>query len=136
MQRFTGTNEALEFLAWQLKAGQLVAIPTETVYGLAADALNEQACREIFAVKGRPLIDPLIVHVGSVAAAHRLAHWSPIAIELANRFWPGPLTLVLPKQEIVPDLVTAGRPTVALRMPRHSLTLRLLSGYGLSLIHI
>lgn len=102
-----------------LKKGGLVAVPTETVYGLAADALNPNACRKIFDIKGRPLIDPLIVHVYSRDQVETLAHWSTAAQRLAAAFWPGPLTLVLPKKAAVSDIVTAGRPAVAIRMPRH-----------------
>ncbi|MDP0499462.1 MAG: L-threonylcarbamoyladenylate synthase [Verrucomicrobiota bacterium JB022] len=133
MQRFEGNNASLEFLAGRLKAGEVVALPTETVYGLAANALNPTACRQIFEIKGRPLIDPLIVHVGSQNAARRLAEWPEKALLLAEHFWPGPLTLVLPKKKLVPDLVTAGRDTVALRQPAHPLALRLLTGYDLQL---
>src|SRR5690349_482768 len=96
-----------------LRAGGLVAFPTETVYGLGADALNERAVARVFEVKGRPRFDPLIVHVPDVhAAANLTADFPPIARKLAVHFWPGPLTLVLPKKDIVPDLVTAGRATV------------------------
>src|SRR5436190_17263396 len=92
-----------------LRTGRLVAFPTETVYGLGANALDAQAVDRIFAAKGRPASSPLIVHVDSVEMAKTLvSEWSPIAGELASRFWPGPLTLVLPKRTLVPDRVTAG----------------------------
>ncbi|MGH7997194.1 MAG: L-threonylcarbamoyladenylate synthase, partial [Opitutaceae bacterium] len=113
------TSRNLRFLAARLRAGELVAIPTETVYGLAADALNPAACRAIFAAKGRPATDPLIVHVRSLKQAEALADFSPAARRLAVALWPGPLTLVLPKTRLVPDIVTAGRPSVALRVPAH-----------------
>lgn len=110
-----------------LKNGELVAIPTETVYGLAADAFNEKSVRRIFTTKGRPFIDPLIVHVHSLEQAGTLADIShPAVKKLADSFWPGPLTLVLPKRSNVPDLLTAGEPTVALRMPSHPVTQKIL----------
>lgn len=103
-----------------LAAGEVVAVPTETVYGLAADALNEAAVRKVFDVKGRPLIDPLIVHVADWADVEKIAQPTPQAKILAERFWPGPLTMVLRKRPCVPDVVTANRPTVAVRMPAHT----------------
>jgi len=110
-----------------LQEGQLVAIPTETVYGLAANALNEKAVLEIFKAKNRPHFDPLIVHVAGIAQAETLTTSFPDrAKALAQKFWPGPLTLLLPKKEIVPDLVTSGLNTVGLRCPDHALTLELL----------
>jgi L-threonylcarbamoyladenylate synthase len=110
-----------------LLEGKLVAIPTETVYGLAANALNEKAVLEIFKAKNRPHFDPLIVHVAGIAQAETLATAFPDkAKALARKFWPGPLTLLLPKKEIVPDLVTSGLDTVGLRCPDHTLTLELL----------
>ncbi|HOK65190.1 MAG TPA: L-threonylcarbamoyladenylate synthase [Anaerohalosphaeraceae bacterium] len=110
-----------------LRRGGLVAFPTETVYGLGADALNEEAVRRIFEVKRRPSFDPLIVHVGTIEQARRLVRDFPKEAELlAERFWPGPLTLVLPKEPIVPDIVTAGLPTAAIRMPAHPAALALL----------
>lgn len=116
-------NEAARLLT----AGQLVAIPTETVYGLAANALNPEAVLRIFEVKERPSFDPLIVHVNSIAALQEYASSVPHqAMALAQEFWPGPLTLVLPKKEIIPDLVTSGLPGVGLRMPAHPLALSLL----------
>lgn len=116
-----------------LKDGQLVALPTETVYGLAGDALNIEAVKSIFEVKGRPLIDPLIVHVHSLEMAEQLAYFDEKALKLAEQFWPGPLTLVLPRQAIVPDLVTAGLETVAIRMPRHPMFRAVLEVSGLAL---
>lgn len=102
-----------------LKAGKLVALPSETVYGLAAHALNEDAVLKIFKVKGRPFIDPLIVHVYSLEQVEQLAFVPKILEKLAERFWPGPLTVILHKKPIVPDVVTAGLNTVAIRMPKH-----------------
>jgi L-threonylcarbamoyladenylate synthase len=110
-----------------LRAGRLVAIPTETVYGLAANALSPEAVVRIFEAKDRPFFDPLIVHVASLMQAESLVmEFPPLARQLAERFWPGPLTLVLPKREHVPDLVTAGSALVAVRVPDHPLTLELL----------
>ena len=127
----TPTN--LRRLAGILRRGALVAIPTETVYGLAAHALDERACRMIFQAKGRPANDPLIVHVLDLAGAEELAEFNPTARRLARRFWPGPLTLVLPKRACVPDIVTSGGPTVALRSPAHPLARRLLRLAGIPL---
>jgi len=108
-----------------------VALPTETVYGLGADALNPQAVARIFEVKQRPFFDPLIVHVPDLEAARDLVTQVPEAAEeLARRFWPGPLTLVLEKRSIVPDLVTAGLPTVAIRVPAHPVAQELLRAAG------
>lgn len=110
-----------------------MAIPTETVYGLAANALEAKACRKIFRAKRRPANDPLIVHVPGMAEARSLAEFNPVASALAQAFWPGPLTLVLPKKEIVPALVTSGQPTVALRAPAHPLARRILRAAGIPL---
>jgi len=111
-----------------LEDGGLVAIPTETVYGLAANALNEQAVLRVFTAKNRPFFDPLIIHVGSLAAAEKYAELSDTRLRrLAEHFWPGPLTLLLPKKNSIPDLVTSGLPRVAVRIPAHPLTLALLN---------
>ncbi|MBI1193218.1 MAG: threonylcarbamoyl-AMP synthase [Bacteroidetes bacterium] len=110
-----------------LRRGELVAIPTETVYGLAGLALNEAAVARIFAVKNRPHFDPLIAHLADASWLDRyVRHVPEPALALARRFWPGPLTLVLPRQENIPDLVTSGLDTVAVRVPDHPLTLQLL----------
>ena len=101
-----------------LRSGEIVAVPTETVYGLAADALNPAALAKVFASKGRPLVDPLIVHVASAAEVDRVAEPDARLGRLAA-FWPGPLTVVLRRRPVVPDLVTAGRETVAVRVPAH-----------------
>ena len=114
-----------------LKRGGLVAFPTETVYGLGADALNARAVANIFVVKGRPQFDPIIVHVADPAETEKLWQEIPqLAQRLMEKFWPGPLTLVLPKREIVPDIVTAGLPTVAVRMPSHPVALSLIRAAG------
>lgn len=110
-----------------LRRGGLVAFPTETVYGLGANALDARAVRRIFKVKGRPLRNPLIVHVASIKQASTLVSRLPEeAKRLMRRFWPGPLTIVLPKSVRVPSVTTAGLATVAIRMPNHPLALRLL----------
>ncbi|MGC1243600.1 MAG: L-threonylcarbamoyladenylate synthase [Chryseosolibacter sp.] len=110
-----------------LEQGELVAIPTETVYGLAANALNPDAVIKIFEAKNRPQFDPLIIHVPSLEnARHYVAGIPDKGEALAMAFWPGPLTLLLEKKEIVPDLVTAGLPTVGIRCPDHPLTHSLL----------
>lgn len=111
-----------------LEAGELVAIPTETVYGLAANALNEEAVAKIFKAKNRPSFDPLIVHTNSIEKVERVVEEIPAnAIKLVQTFWPGPLTILLKKKSIVPDLVTSGLDSVAVRIPSHPLTLELLS---------
>ena len=103
-----------------LRAGELVALPTETVYGLAANALDARAVERIFRVKGRPTHNPIIVHVASLGMAKRcVARWPTLAGRLAKAFWPGPLTLVLPRAEGIPDLIAAGGPTVGVRWPSH-----------------
>ncbi len=114
-----------------LRAGRLVAFPTETVYGLGANALNPEAVARIFEAKGRPHFDPLIVHVRSISDLETLvAAFPETAQRLAERFWPGPLTMVLPKTSQVPDLVTAGLPTVAVRLPGHPIAQQLLEAAG------
>jgi L-threonylcarbamoyladenylate synthase len=115
-----------------LREGGLVAFPTETVYGLGANALDGVAVAGIFAAKGRPNHNPLIVHVADTAAAQRLVtDWPERAELLAARFWPGPLTLVLPRQPQVPDIVTGGGPTVGIRVPSHPVARALLEAAGL-----
>ncbi|MDB5296114.1 MAG: translation factor, partial [Phycisphaerales bacterium] len=114
-----------------LRAGRLVAFPTETVYGLGADATNPTAVARIFAAKGRPATNPLIAHVADAAAARRYASaWPAAADLLAAAFWPGPLTLVLPKDPSVVDAATAGLPSVGLRVPDHPVALDLLRAFG------
>lgn len=111
-----------------LVKGELVAIPTETVYGLAGNALNEKAVLSIFETKKRPSFDPLIVHTDSIEKLDGLVEdFDGLASKLAVTFWPGPLTLLLPKRGIIPDLVTSGLDQVAIRIPNHPLTLSLLS---------
>ena len=110
-----------------MRRGGLVAFPTETVYGLGALALDEAAVGRIFAAKGRPANNPVIVHVAEVAEAVEIAAaWPDAAEQLARRFWPGPLTLIVPRGDAVPALATAGGPTVAIRVPAHPVALALL----------
>jgi L-threonylcarbamoyladenylate synthase len=128
------TPEAIARAAEVLRAGGLVAIPTETVYGLAAHALDPRAVEKIFEAKGRPSNNPLIVHVPDVAAGRALVSaWPESAERLARAFWPGPLTLVLPKDDRVPDIVTAGGPTVAIRVPAHPVARAILVAAGVPL---
>lgn len=115
-----------------LRAGALVAFPTETVYGLGAHALDAEAVAKIYAAKGRPSFNPLIVHVGHASQARDVAaEWPEVAQRLADRFWPGPLTLVLPKRPEVPDAVTAGLPSVGIRVPAHGVAHALLEAAGI-----
>jgi L-threonylcarbamoyladenylate synthase len=128
----------IDHAARLLRAGRLVAFPTETVYGLGANALDAEAVARIYAVKRRPAASPLIVHVASIEMAQSLvANWPEIADRLARRFWPGPLTLVLEKQlekpPVIPPIVTAGLPTVGLRMPAHPIALALIRAAGVPL---
>ncbi len=141
---------AIAHAAHLLRSGRLVAFPTETVYGLGANALDAEAVARIYSVKGRPAASPLIVHVASIEMAKSLvADWPEIAARLARRFWPGPLTLVLPKSQVgadalvrpaeqrsawtIPDIVTAGLSTVGLRMPAHPVALTLIQAAGIPL---
>jgi L-threonylcarbamoyladenylate synthase len=117
--------------AARIRAGGVVAFPTETVYGLGANALDAAAVAKIFELKGRPATSPLIVHVASTEMARDLVtEWPPLAGKLAAKWWPGPLTLVLPKKSTIPDIVTAGLPTVGLRMPDHQVALDLIREAG------
>ncbi len=117
----------MEYAASLLRAGRLVAFPTETVYGLGANALDELAVRHIFEAKGRPSTSPIIVHVSSVEMLYRVvAAWPATAQLLAQKFWPGPLTLVLKKQPAIPSTLTAGLDTVGVRMPSHPVALALI----------
>lgn len=118
---------SVKYAAQLIRAGKLVAFPTETVYGLGANALDAEAVARIYDAKRRPRTSPLIVHVDSIEMARGLAsHWPETAELLAQQFWPGPLTLVVPKRQVIPDIVTAGLPTVGLRMPDHPTALELI----------
>lgn len=132
LQQFGVTEQQIKEAAALLREGQLVVFPTETVYGLGANALEFVAVSRVFKAKGRPRTSPLIVHVSSIDMARGLAaEWPDAAQELAERFWPGPLTLVVKKQSAIPDIVTAGLPTVGLRMPAHPVALALLREAGI-----
>ncbi|MBQ4530865.1 MAG: threonylcarbamoyl-AMP synthase [Lachnospiraceae bacterium] len=132
----TGTDEKenkerIERAGQCLKQGGLVAFPTETVYGLGADALNEAAAEKIYAAKGRPSDNPLIVHIADIEAVKKIAMEFPEkAQKLAKDFWPGPLTMILKKTDIVPLGTTGGLETVAIRMPSHSLALQIIKAAG------
>jgi L-threonylcarbamoyladenylate synthase len=129
MGKVLSVKEAVDFLL----QGQIVGLPTETVYGLAAYATNEAAIAKVFKAKSRPSFDPLIVHVSTLAAVKEIAVLSEAAEQLFLAFSPGPLTVVLPKKKTIPDLVTSGHPTVAVRIPAHPLMLDLLQSSGLSI---
>ena len=128
----TANEKTIAAAAEQLRAGRLVAFPTETVYGLGADATNGRAVAQIFAAKGRPRFNPLIVHVPDANAAAAHAEFTPLARRLADAFWPGPLTLVLEKRASSPlsDLVTGGLSSVAIRAPDHPVARALLEAAG------
>lgn len=114
-----------------ISTGGVVAFPTETVYGLGADAYNPEAVARVFEIKGRPRFDPLIVHVGDLETAkHIAAEFPELAARLADRFWPGPLTFIVQKRPVIPGIVTAGMPTVAVRMPSHPSALELIRRAG------
>jgi L-threonylcarbamoyladenylate synthase len=124
-------TEPIRQAAGMIRQGGVVAFPTETVYGLGADALNPLAVARVFEIKDRPYFDPLIVHIADRNEMSRLVTgFPPDAEKLIQRCWPGPLTIILFKTEEVPDLVTAGLPTVAIRMPRHPMALRLIEEAG------
>ena len=121
----TGTD--IQFAAGLLQSSEIVAIPTETVYGLAANGQNRNAVIKIFQAKNRPFFDPLILHTDSIAKAGNLVkEFTPEALKLAEKYWPGPLTLVHPKADNIPDMVTSGLPSVGVRIPSHPVALALL----------
>lgn len=128
----TATKVDLQKAAQLLADGECVALPTETVYGLAADALNPQALKKVFTIKSRPLIDPLIVHVLDIEALKKIAEYDS-RLEKISSLWPGPLTVVLRRKSCVPDLVTASQETVAVRVPAHPLFREILSLVNLPL---
>ncbi len=121
------TEDAIAEAAQLLQSGELVAFPTETVYGLGANALDEQAVGKIYLAKGRPSDNPLIVHVASPEAAEPLCKIDDRARRLMDAFWPGPLTLLLPKKPVIPDITNAGLSSVAIRLPSHPVAKRLLA---------
>ncbi len=120
-------QEQLKYAAQAIAEGALVGMPTETVYGLAADACNAEAVLRVFEAKGRPHFDPLIIHVHDQAMAQRYVHEHPLAQSLMDAFWPGPLTLVLKKRDLIPDIVSSGLDTVAVRCPDHPVALALIA---------
>jgi L-threonylcarbamoyladenylate synthase len=123
--------DAISTAIKKLMSGDVVAFPTETVYGLGADCTNDDAVQKIFAVKGRPSFNPLIIHVHSLSEAEKFGEFNPTALKLAQRFWPGPLTLVVPliKPCLISNHVTAGLSTIAIRCPNHPVALKLLQNY-------
>ncbi|HEX8465726.1 MAG TPA: L-threonylcarbamoyladenylate synthase [Abditibacterium sp.] len=134
MPIFPCDDAHIERAARRLRGGDLVAFPTETVYGLGANALDPAAVAKIYAAKGRPSYNPLIVHVAEATQAQELVSgWNERAEKLAQAFWPGPLTLVLPKSHLIPDLVSAGLATVAIRVPKQDIARKLLQMTGLPL---
>ena len=131
MTTLSPTPENIEVAADALRRGEIVGMPTETVYGLAASLWNAEALQKTFAAKGRPADNPLIVHIAHLEQLEEVAAaWSDDARRLAERFWPGPLTLVLPKRSEVPDAATGGLGTVAVRVPAHPVALRLIDAAG------
>lgn len=124
-------SSSIQRAARLLQEGDVVAFPTETVYGLGADGTNPMAVARVFELKKRPHFDPLILHIAHREWVNRFARTVPEeAVTLMDRFWPGPLTLILEKTDAVPDIVTAGLPTVAIRMPQHDVALRLIEAVG------
>jgi len=125
------TADQIDAAVAALRGGEAVAFPTETVYGLGADAANPAAVARVFRLKGRPQDHPLIVHIGELA---QLRDWAaqvpPVAMQLAARFWPGPLTLILPKAARVNTVVTGGQDSIGIRIPAHPIAQRLLAAFG------
>lgn len=134
INEFEFINEELAMAAEILKQGGLVAFPTETVYGLGANALDKEAARKIYAAKGRPSDNPLIIHIADMKSLTELVSVVPTVVEkLADKFWPGPLTMILPKSDLVPFATTGGLDTVAIRMPSNRIALELIRQSGLYL---
>lgn len=129
--KLTNSKQDIQTAGKLLKDGELVAIPTETVYGLAADALNGEAVANIFKAKGRPMDNPLIVHIADLSQVDDLVAFVPPVLEdLAKAFWPGPLTVILEKSDLIPDEVSAGLDTVAIRMPSHPVARAIIKAAG------
>lgn len=129
------TPENIQRAAAAILNGELIAMPTETVYGVAANAFDEEAIRRLYLAKGRPSENPLIVHISDfVQLEDIVSEWTPAADILANRFWPGPLTLVVKKSDAIPSIVTGGLDTVAVRMPDHQVALELIEAAGVPLV--
>ncbi len=123
-------EEDIQEAARRIQSGELVAIPTETVYGLGANALDESAVQNIFKAKGRPADNPLIVHIANLQDMEIYAYPNQWAYQLAERFWPGPLTIILPKKDIIPAIVSAGLDSVALRFPAHPIAQKIIQYSG------
>lgn len=132
-KRMPADQEGILIAAKVLAAGGLVAFPTETVYGLGANALDEQAVLSIFTAKGRPADNPLIAHVAGIAQAQQYGEWTPLAQDLAQAFWPGPLTLIVRRKASMPPAISAGLPTLALRLPGHDAARALIIACGFPL---
>lgn len=130
---FTASEKDIKQAALILKNGGIVAIPTETVYGLAANALDENAVNKIFKAKGRPNDNPLIVHISKIEDMDKYAYTNTKAYELADKLWPGPLTMILPKKRIIPSIVSGGLDTVALRLPSHEIARKIIEYSGVPL---
>ena len=126
-----GQEGALEKSARLIQEGQIVGIPTETVYGLGANALDGRACLKIFEAKGRPADNPLIVHICDPEGAEKIAYTNSLYYKLAKKFMPGPLTIILPKRDIIPSEVTAGLDSVAVRCPEHPVANALIKMAGI-----
>ena len=130
---YKATEENIAKAGKILKNGGVVAIPTETVYGLAANALDKKAVAKIFAAKGRPADNPLIVHITDAKDIKKYAYPNEKAAALAKKFWPGPLTMILPKKDCIPDIVSAGLDTVAIRCPSHPVARAIINAAGVPL---
>ncbi len=127
------TDDSLELCKQALESSKVIALPTETVYGLAGNALDDVALSSIFKIKGRPLFNPLIIHIDCVESAEKYATFNSLASQLVDEFWPGPLTIILPKKGIIPDLVTANLDSVAIRCPQNPTFLKLLKALSFPL---
>jgi L-threonylcarbamoyladenylate synthase len=123
----TPTPKALRDVAARLSAGELIGVPTETVYGLGANAWDPVAVAKIFSIKNRPFFDPLIVHVPTLSAAQNEGVFSDMETQIASQFWPGPLSIIVPRQKSIPPIVTSGLDYVALRVPSHPVFLKILN---------
>ena len=130
LDRWNPDEKIINLAAKELRKGHLVAFPTETVYGLGANALDEEAVRRIFLAKGRPQDNPLIVHVAAIETAREIAYCDERALRLMDAFWPGPLTLVMRAKDVVPKVTRGGLDTVAVRMPSHPVSLALIEASG------
>lgn len=133
MRILSTSTEDLKLCSDLLKKEEIVAIPTETVYGLAANALKSEAVEKIFLAKGRPADNPLIVHISDISSFPEYCYPTEEAYALAEKFWPGPLTIILPKKDVIPSIVSAGLDTVAIRMPAHPVARKIIENCGFPL---